>query len=352
MDRPGAETWWWDRINLWGGDVHYIDGSPHDWGNDYWVHSMGKSANRGRYPVPEFMVSWTSYKTNNPNIMVQRVAYFPDSTAYRLGMKQKSDGTHVRGPDSNWVAVLLDTAGNWANPAWQWITWEHYAACSHPSKQSYNDLNYNQSTGEFLVVWNDWRQSSNAADVYGQHLAIDPADSSLEWTDPNGVRGADPAVNTPIAASQADEGNYQYPCVAYGVGSNAFLVGYEYDVDADNFGVGVHGMMHAGAPTWVEKITTTEQPGKFILVQNYPNPFNPVTTIEFSLPMAERAVVRVFDALGRQIAVLMDRDLIQGTYRVHWTGEDASGRQVSSGIYFYRIEAGRFSAKAKMVLMR
>ncbi len=88
-------------------------------------------------------------------------------------------------------------------------------------------------------------------------------------------------------------------------------------------------------------------PAVFSLSQNFPNPFNPKTTINYQLPMAAFVTLKVFDALGREIATLVNEKQRAGTYSAEW---DAS--RAASGIYFYRLQAGTFSATKKMALIR
>ncbi|MBU8922838.1 MAG: Ig-like domain-containing protein [Bacteroidales bacterium] len=88
------------------------------------------------------------------------------------------------------------------------------------------------------------------------------------------------------------------------------------------------------------------------LRQNRPNPFNPSTTINFYLPEACNVLLEVFDVTGRQIAVLHNGPVDRGERSVEWRGLDSGGNRVSSGIYFYRLTAGRESISKKMVLMR
>ncbi|MBI3004892.1 MAG: T9SS type A sorting domain-containing protein [Ignavibacteriales bacterium] len=88
-------------------------------------------------------------------------------------------------------------------------------------------------------------------------------------------------------------------------------------------------------------------PGTFELSQNFPNPFNPGTNLEFSIPQTAVVSLKVYDVMGREIAVLLDARKEAGTYRVSW---DASA--FSSGVYFYRIHAGAFIETKKMLLMR
>jgi len=85
----------------------------------------------------------------------------------------------------------------------------------------------------------------------------------------------------------------------------------------------------------------------FILEQNYPNPFNPYTTIKFSLPDSRFTVLKVFDVLGNEISTLVNEDKQSGIHSVDF---DATG--LSSGTYFYRIEAGSFSETKKMIVLK
>ena len=82
--------------------------------------------------------------------------------------------------------------------------------------------------------------------------------------------------------------------------------------------------------------------------QNYPNPFNPTTNIEFSLKSASHVTLKVFDVLGRQVAVLADEYKTAGSYRI---GYDAG--MLSSGIYYYTLSTDNgFTETKKMVLTK
>ncbi len=96
-------------------------------------------------------------------------------------------------------------------------------------------------------------------------------------------------------------------------------------------------------------------PAEFHLSQNYPNPFNPATTINYHIPMTKsqtHALLRVYNVLGQEVKVLVDAHQQPGYYSVIWDGKDGQGRDVSSGIYFYRLVAGPFEASRSMVLLR
>jgi hypothetical protein len=88
-------------------------------------------------------------------------------------------------------------------------------------------------------------------------------------------------------------------------------------------------------------------PREFSLEQNYPNPFNPVTTIRYELPRESKVVIKVYNVLGREVVTLADGDQGPGFKSVSF---DAT--LLSSGVYFYRLEAGRFSDTKKMLIVK
>ncbi len=93
--------------------------------------------------------------------------------------------------------------------------------------------------------------------------------------------------------------------------------------------------------------TLTGVPAVFALRQNYPNPFNPSTKISYDLPKDAAVKLSVYDLLGREVAVLVDGPEAAGAHDVVF---DAAG--LTSGIYFYRIDAGEYSAARKLVIMK
>jgi hypothetical protein len=88
-------------------------------------------------------------------------------------------------------------------------------------------------------------------------------------------------------------------------------------------------------------------PDKYCLTQNYPNPFNPMTSIKFAIPENSFVKISVFDVIGREICVLVNQEKTAGNYIVDF---DAS--QLSSGIYYYRLEAKDFVEVKKMMLLK
>ncbi len=88
-------------------------------------------------------------------------------------------------------------------------------------------------------------------------------------------------------------------------------------------------------------------PTEYGLAQNYPNPFNPVTKINYELPVSGKVTLKIYSLLGKEIATLVNDNMDAGRYTVSFNGAD-----LASGMYFYKITAGNFTAVKKMVLIK
>ena len=88
-------------------------------------------------------------------------------------------------------------------------------------------------------------------------------------------------------------------------------------------------------------------PTMFKLFDNYPNPFNPSTTVRYSIPEASFTSIKIYDALGNEVSSLVNETKQAGTYEVEFNASD-----LSSGIYYYTLQAGSFSETKKMILLR
>ncbi len=94
-------------------------------------------------------------------------------------------------------------------------------------------------------------------------------------------------------------------------------------------------------------------PNRFALAQNSPNPFNPATTISFDVPAdAGLVTLSIFDVSGKRVHTLEQSNLPAGRYSRVWHGRDDSGRQVSSGVYFYQLSGAGFAQTRKMVVLQ
>ena len=105
-------------------------------------------------------------------------------------------------------------------------------------------------------------------------------------------------------------------------------------------------------PVGIDDSRLGQTPREFSLGQNYPNPFNPSTNITYDLPASVTVSLNIYDILGRNVITLVNEQQNAGSYIVEWNGKNSSGIQVTSGIYFYRLEAGRNAFTKKMLLLK
>jgi hypothetical protein len=106
------------------------------------------------------------------------------------------------------------------------------------------------------------------------------------------------------------------------------------------------------SPVEWEESDFSQRPTDFALRQNYPNPFNPITVIQYSLPKSSFVKIEIYNILGQKVRTLLEEPQELGYKTIQWDGEDDSGVEVSSGVYFYKIEAGTFVECKKMTLLK
>ncbi len=148
--------------------------------------------------------------------------------------------------------------------------------------------------------------------------------------------------------STADGGEHWYPRtsgimntfndVQFVNASLGWAVGYDGTILRTTVG---------GKYTDVREDGPLDIPNQFSLGQNYPNPFNPSTTFSFTIGQPSFVTLRVYNLLGQEVASLINEDMHQGKYTVTWNPTD-----LPSGMYFYRLTAGKFVETKKLLLMR
>ncbi len=132
---------------------------------------------------------------------------------------------------------------------------------------------------------------------------------------------------------------------------------YNYFMVEDDGSMGVHnpryifGILKASIEALGGVVAVdyakSDMPEDFVLSQNYPNPFNPTTTIQYQIPEGSNVKVVVYDALGKQVAVLVNEFQGAGSYKTNFNASN-----LASGIYFCRMEAGSFVKVNKMLLLK
>jgi len=127
---------------------------------------------------------------------------------------------------------------------------------------------------------------------------------------------------------------------------------FEVDIYSDNFLFWKDTFSVYIYPTHISSNENSKIPEKFYLSQNYPNPFNAETTIGFDLPRASQVDLIVYDVRGKEIKKLVHHELTAGSHQVKWDGKDNSGRNVASGVYFYKIIAKGLTITKKALLIK
>lgn len=123
----------------------------------------------------------------------------------------------------------------------------------------------------------------------------------------------------------------------------------------------------SGFPLYLKSFSTIQEgskvnmPNNFFLAQNYPNPFNDTTVIIYGIPSSDvnrnfsseiLTILRIFNNRGQTVKTLVNEKKKPGFHQITWDGKDASGNKVTSGVYFYWINAGDFSANKKLIFIK
>jgi hypothetical protein len=177
---------------------------------------------------------------------------------------------------------------------------------------------------------------------------------SLEWTTASETNNLGFAVERKLGSEQ----DWLELAFIRGNGTSATSNHYAYQDSPNSFGEISYRLRQVdmdGAVSYSQVIQVIIQaPDRYVLAQNYPNPFNPSTTIAFEIPSAAHGKISltIYDMLGRQVRTLVGESAKAGSYRVEWDGLDDNGVQVSSGVYFYILQASGFRATRKMVKLQ
>ena len=167
--------------------------------------------------------------------------------------------------------------------------------------------------------------------------------------------GSAAADTVKIGAVRAENSQKKWKVVFYGIG-------LEMVSDANCDTLLLRSINYCADTNFVTKVedvySVSTLPVRYYLHQNYPNPFNPNTIIKFDLPAISQVEVSIYDVNGKLVKKLVNDKKEAGYHSIEWNGTDAYGRKVSSGIYFYRINAknlktgSEFVETKKMVLLK
>ncbi len=165
--------------------------------------------------------------------------------------------------------------------------------------------------------------------VTSQFCFLDSVNNTVYGTPLYSGRGSNPTTNA--ADSIFHTANPQYLVMTAGPNATG---GYD-----GSYTIGID------VPTGINQ--PAEEATGFSLAQNYPNPFNPSTKITYVLPLNTHVKLNVYDGFGREVALIVDKRQNAGTYEVKFSGEN-----LSSGFYFYKLDAGDFVQSKEMLLIK
>jgi hypothetical protein len=383
----GAIIAWTDHRNALDDDVYAqrVDAS----GNPLWtangaavVASMTGNQRNCRI-VPggsgEALVTWIDYRGGSGDVYAQKMdasgtplwtsngVAVCAATGNQVTLQLMSDGSG--GAVATWEDERSGT-GAWdlyaqrfnANGAMAWVT-NGVAICRATANQTTPQLGPD-GWGGAIITWKDERAGN--ADIYAQR--VDAGGHTVVATMLQSYSAAfrEGGIAISWTLSEADEGvdffvvRAREPAGPYIELSSRSMSrdGLSFNFVDQNWEPGVSYWYQVDVRIGSERsvlfetgpVTTPALP--LTLHQNHPNPFNPSTTIGYYLPEKCPVKLEVYDISGRRIAGLIDKELGKGSYTVEWNGRDGRGNPVASGIYFYRLIAGKQTISKKMLLLK
>jgi hypothetical protein len=205
--------------------------------------------------------------------------------------------------------------------------------------------NINWNPYEVPVVWDCSTEKATPRDLEAT-AGIDSIE--LNWSSPIGI-----TLELLVVYNVYRDGTYIASTTQTSYIDNDVVAGTEYNYHTT--ALFIHFESEASnsviiAPTTsdydIVAVLTTELKG------NYPNPFNPTTTIQFSIHCNQWVEINVFNIKGQKVKTLVNEYCDRGTHNAVWNGNDEYGRNVSSGMYFYKMQAGEYNEVKKMLLMK
>lgn len=247
------------------------------------------------------------------------------------------------GPD---IGNLADTIRKTTNGGVNWFApWGTNARVSFNSMH-FSDVNNGWAVGANGLILkttnagNSWTYITNAGLTSHKSKAVFFINANTGWIGTK--RDSTNIVNVIRTTNAGATWSWQPVASQYSIFSIHFFDEYNGGLTAD-YGVILH-TINGGVS--VNNISTII-PDRNYLYQNYPNPFNPSTTIKFDLKNAGSVELIIFDALGREVETIVNKNLEAGTFTVNW---NAPGK--TSGIYFYKFITNNFSQTGKMLLLK
>jgi hypothetical protein len=278
--------WTGTKMIIWGG------------GNESFYFNDGGIYNDSTH-------SWTSTSLSNaPSARYSHTAIWTGSKMIVWGGIGQYPNTYVN------TGGIFDPETN---------TWTPTSTVNAPSGRCFHSAVW---TGTKMIIWGG---RDNTPTIFNTGGFFDPETNT--WTTMS--------TNNAPQARRAHK--------AIWTGSKMIIWGGTYD--GTNY-LNTGGIYYDSTLTGIVN-NSENKPESFSLSQNYPNPFNPKTVIRYQLPVVSKATLKVYDLLGKEVSILVDKKQNPGTYEVEFDGSN-----LSSGTYYYRLSAGEFTDVKKLVLLK
>ena len=253
-----------------------------------------------------------------------RVVYSTNDRATWNGMSQSTQTTAITYPPTTLTPTALVTA-----------------------------LTLNSGTGYIYVSLAKTTNSSNnplPVELTSLNAASNNANVILTWNTATEVNSASFEVERALVQTSL-AGNWKTVASVSAAGNSNSPKAYSFtekNVTTGNYAYRLKMVDNDGTYTYSNSVEVKiTAPGTFMLGQNYPNPFNPTTIISYQLPVQSAVTIKVFNALGSEIATLVQEEKPVGAYEVPFDGSS-----LSSGVYFYQLRAGNFVETKKFEILK
>ena len=331
----GGDNWFvtWSGRQFWPGSIYFINSNT-GWASGDTLNKSGliiKTTNGGD--------SW-EYQNSGTTYWLSTVDFIDENTGWICGGYGVYGGIILKTTNGgiNWIIQYQDTLFNnlhdinFVNQYTGWAFGENSYSYGKIVKTTNSGLNWSLVFQSPYITYSLFFINENTGWIGGYNNIshngniLNTTNGGVNWFEQFAGSGPNHEFFSIYFVN---------PNLGWAVGNNGIII----------------STTNGGNPIGIEPISLGT-PNRFYLFQNYPNPFNPVTKIKFSIPPSKGTwgmitSLVIYDVLGKEIEVLVSKEMKSGTYEVTW---DASN--YPSGVYFYKLSSSDFSLTRKMVLIK
>ena len=297
------------------------------------VFSCGRVVHLGNY-VSQFIkttnggLNWTYQNMNAYGSMLVDCYFFNKDTGYAVGARRNTT------PFGNLVLYTTNGGTDWEtvySDSSDVICWKIFFVnrnTGYISNDNYDDTLAYLKTTDAGLNWTRFTLPNGGFTSFQQGIGF--MNENTGW-----IGGGQYTFKTTNAGTSWFPDNF-------GININRF----QFLSDTLAYAVGQKVYKFTSKTIGIHQLSSNV-PDDFFLYQNYPNPFNPVTNLEFGISNLGFVTLKVFDVLGKEVAILVNEELLPGSYKAEFNGAD-----LPSGVYFYKLETDNFTEVKRMILLK